>query len=112
MEILLYAWTYGAPILAVIYAWFSRSLPIRLVMAASAVVSLPNYTVEFWTQQYLGSIGCKGNGMKGLDCPDWTLLARIAGWLEGIFLWSMLYIAFIFPFVLGLAVLLPLIRSR
>ena len=112
MTILFYAWMCGAPILAATYAWFSRFLPIRLVMAASAAVPLVSYTVPLWTQQYLGSIGCNGDGMKGLDCPDWTLLARIAGSLEGIFFWSLLYIAFVFPFVLGLAVLVSLTRSR
>lgn len=112
MTFLFFGWVYGAPILARIIAWFSRSLLVRWIMAASAVIPLVGYAAQLWTGRYFGSIGCEGTILKGIECPEWTVIGRIAVWHDILLLYSGLYITFIFPFVLGVTMLVFLTRSR
>ena len=99
MNFLFFGWLYGAPVLAGIIAWFSKFWPVRWIMGANAIVPLVGYAAPLWTARYFNSIGCDGNVIKGIECPEWTIIGRIAVWHDSLSFLSVFYVLFIFPFV-------------
>ncbi|MCR9273715.1 MULTISPECIES: hypothetical protein [Mameliella] len=66
------------PFIALILAWLCRLAFARVVLIPVALLILSGHAQVLWTDRYLRSIGCHGNVLKGMTCPEWPLLARIA----------------------------------
>ncbi|MTE00833.1 hypothetical protein GIY56_11070 [Paracoccus sp. YIM 132242] len=100
MTFLFFGWVFGAPILAGMIAWFSRSLRVRWIMAANAIVPLVGYAAPLWTKRYFSSIGCGGGVIWGIECPEWAVIVKIAVLHDVLFFYSLLYVIGVFPFIL------------
>lgn len=100
IELIIIVWLYGAPFLAAAIFWFTQSRPIRWIMAPHALVPPFAYAAFLWTARYFKSIGCEGNTLKGIDCPEWTVIGRFAVWHDFLMFSSAAYTLFVFPLIL------------
>lgn len=109
---IVYYWAvWIAPILAALILLFSRQRLARIVVLFSLAFVRLAWSSELWTNGYLTSAGCTGNVMKGLSCPDWPLLTRLAVAHQLAFLAASAYVLLVCPFI-ALGILVSELRVR
>jgi hypothetical protein len=95
----IYVFLVPALLLAFLGWYFGKLRAVRMVMAGSIILGSVTLPSELYVNRYLNSLGCEGNWMKGLSCPEWSVLINLAIWHHGSALLFFTYLMVIFPFV-------------
>ena len=73
-----YIWLFVAALLAVWVLCAAKSSAAKWIVLVSAVFLTFCFSSALWTNGHLDAVGCEGNIMNGLICPDGTLLTKFA----------------------------------
>ncbi len=93
-------WLSGSAFLTALIFLLGKSRRSKWVLVGSFVFLAASYSSELWANSYFFEVGCKGNALKGLYCPEWTIMTRIAVVHQMSLLFASLYMRFIFPLIL------------
>ncbi|WP_425040718.1 hypothetical protein [Primorskyibacter sp. S187A] len=79
--------------------WITQLPNLRWIMAAHLIVAGLTLPVELYGQNVLDAAGCTGNALKGLSCPEWSWLIRVAVFQQFASLLVFAYFTAVFPLV-------------
>lgn len=90
-------------VLAIVFAtagwFFSRLVLVRCLMVANILLTCLAATTELYVNDFLIAQGCNGHWMKGLSCPEWSILLRIVVSHDIFASIFILYLMYVFPSV-------------
>jgi len=88
------------PAFSVLTFIFAKKRWVRLTLLLSLAFLCIGYLSDFWVYRHYEAVSCKGNIMKGLRCPEWSVITRLAVAHQLSFLIGVAYLIFVFP-ILG-----------
>lgn len=94
-----YIWLFVAALLAVWVLRAAKSSAAKWIVLVSAVFLAFCFSSALWTNGHLDAVGCEGNIMKGLICPDGTLLTKFAMLHQVMGLLGFIYLCLFMPII-------------
>lgn len=100
LETILPTWAFFVAVGTILILIFGQLKVTRWVLVISLCVVAFGLCSELWTNDVLKAPTCVGNILKGLHCPDPSLLVKLAIFNKILFVLSFPFVVIVMPLIL------------